>query len=276
MAVGKIFRQALPFSNVAANNTATAQITPGRTIEGILLKCGGTTFDAQTHISLIRIKANGKTIYEATGAQASAIEEFRGESHSDSYVWIDFTESQKGRDFLDEMIGAWDTSAGVANITAEVTIGGATAPTLVAYTLESAPQTANANSKVYAGLMHKVLRYPYSIAAGGAQNIALPFGPVNGAIIKRIHITHANLTQVVMKQDAIVLVDALLADLQFMNTKFSNVNQSGYATIDFMADGNVKNALDTRDARSLELQPTFSAADSGYVIVEYLDQLGNL
>lgn len=275
MSVGKIFRPALPLSNVAASNTATGQITPGRTIEGLLFKCGGT-FDVQTHISLVRIKANGKTIIEGTGAQLSALAEFRGDTHSDSYLYVDFTESRKGRDFLDEMVGAWDTSMGVANITVEVTIGAATSPTLVLYTVESAPQAMNEASRPYAGLMHKILRYPWSIGAGGAQNIPLPFGPVNGAIIKRLHITHTNATQAVIKQDGVVVYDALLADAQQMNTQFKSVNQSGYMSIDFIPDGNVKNALDTRNARSLELQVTLSAADSGYVIAEYLDQLGNL
>lgn len=275
MSVGKIVRPALPLSNVAANNTATGQITPGRTIEGIILKCGGT-FDVQTHISLVRIKANGKTIIEGTGAQLSALDEFRGSTHSDTYLHIDFTESRKGRDFLDQMVGAWDTSLGVANITIEVTIGAATSPTLVVYTVESAPQAANEASRPYAGMMHKVLRYPWSIAAAGAQNIPLPFGPVNGAIVKRLHITHANLTQAVVKQDSVVIFDALLADAQFINTQYRSVNQSGILTLDFMPDGNMKNALDTRTARSLELQATLSGADSGFVIAEYLDNLGNL
>ena len=43
-----------------------------------------------------------------------------------------------------------------------------------------------------------------------------------------------------------------------------------------MGDGAVKKALDTRDARSLEWLLTFSGADSGVVLVEYLDVLGNL
>ena len=47
-------------------------------------------------------------------------------------------------------------------------------------------------------------------------------------------------------------------------------------TIDFVLDGNVKKALDTRNARSLEWLFTISAAGSGTVLVEYLDPLGNL
>ncbi len=43
-----------------------------------------------------------------------------------------------------------------------------------------------------------------------------------------------------------------------------------------MADGDIRKALDTRNARSLEWLFDFSAADSGTVYVEYLDPLGNL
>jgi hypothetical protein len=47
-------------------------------------------------------------------------------------------------------------------------------------------------------------------------------------------------------------------------------------TIDFVVEGNIRNALDTRNAKSLEWLFDFSAADTGTVYVEYLDPLGNL
>ena len=47
-------------------------------------------------------------------------------------------------------------------------------------------------------------------------------------------------------------------------------------TIDFVLEGNVREAMDTRDARSMEWLFDFSAADNGYVLVEYLYVLGNL
>jgi hypothetical protein len=43
-----------------------------------------------------------------------------------------------------------------------------------------------------------------------------------------------------------------------------------------MPDENIRNCMDTRSDRSLELLVTFSGADNGNVIVEYLDKLGNL
>jgi len=52
--------------------------------------------------------------------------------------------------------------------------------------------------------------------------------------------------------------------------------QANMETIDFVLEGNIREALDTRDARSMEWLFDFSAADSGYVMVEYLDVLGNL
>ena len=47
-------------------------------------------------------------------------------------------------------------------------------------------------------------------------------------------------------------------------------------TIDFVVDGDIRKALDTRTAKSLEWLLEFGGADSGDVIVEYLDPLGNL
>lgn len=276
MSVGKIIRPSLPLSNVAANSTASGNITPGRTIEGIIFKLGGT-FTVDTHIYTLRIKANGKTVIEGTGAQLRALSLFRGDTPNTGYLHIDFSESKIGRDFLDEMAGAWDTSLGVANISIEVSIGAATSPTLLVYTVESAPQSLA--GLPFAGLMHKVLRYPYSVAAGGSISIPLPFGQVNGAIIKRIHLaegTAGRITGVVVKQDGVVIHDSLDADNDYFNVQYRKANVAGFYHVDFIPDGNLKNALDTRDARSLELLPTFSAADSGFVIVEYLDKLGNL
>jgi len=287
MSVGKLSRLSLPFSNVTQAGTATANITPGRTIEGLRLSIGGniqsaTAWDitSATHTPLIRVKANGKTILEGTGAQLAAIAKFKGHPTSTTELYLDFTESFKGRDFLDEMVGAWDTSLGVANITVEVQIGGSGGSftgTLALYTVESAPQSVQ--GLPFAGMMAKILRYPYSVAAGGDMSIPLPFGKVNGAIIKRIHImegTAGRVTKVTLKQDGVVIADLPDAQNDAQNAFFRNTNQTGVFSVDLIPDGNIKNALDSRDANSLELIPTFGAADNGYVLVEYLDKLGNL
>ena len=276
MSVGKLNRPGLPFANVVASGVATADITPGRTLEALTLVMGGTFTSA--HIANVKIKANGKAVVDASGAQLEKLAEFRGDTvttHLPIY-FADFT----GLDQLDQLVGAFDTSRGIASLSIEVTISGATNPTLKYMVQESNPQIgADGKPRAYSPILAKVLRYPYNIATGGRLPVALPFGPVNGAVIKRIHVEHGvadNVTGVIVKQDGIVIHETEAADNAFYNSRFGRVNQTKVYSIDFVAEGGMKNAFDTRDAASLELIPTFAAADSGDVIVEYLDTLGNL
>lgn len=276
MSVGKLTRYGLPFSNVVANGVATANITPGRTIDNLQLKLGGTSF-TKAMISLIKLKANGKVIMEGSGSQFDKLNAYRGQATDVAYLDLPFADLV-GMTEIDRMVGALDTSAGIASMTMEVTIGAATAPTLLSIQTESAQQKLNSgDSAGFAGIMAKVLRYPFNISTGGQLPVNLPFGNVNGAVIKRIHVEHSgNMTGAVVKQDGLVLHESLKLENEYELKRWGRVPQTNLYTLDFVADGNMKKAFDTRNARSLELLPTFSAADSGFVIVEYLDALGNL
>lgn len=278
MSVGKLKRYGLPFANVVATGVATANVTPGRTIEQIRLKLGGTTF-TKAMVSLIRVKANGKNIIEATGDQLDKLMTFRGKAGNAAYLDIDFADFSMNNEF-DRHVGSFDTSVGIANITLEVTIAGATAPTLLAIVTESAAQkSAAGDAAPYSGILTKILRYPYNISSGGRLPITVPFGPQSGAIIKRLHVAHGgNMTGATVKQDGLVVHESIAAensyDLSSMQPAL--VPQANYYHLDFVADKSVTKALDTRDARQLEWLFDFSAADTGTVLVEYLDVLGNL
>lgn len=271
MSVGKLLRQSLPFSNVVVNGVATSMITAGRTLERIVFKLGGTSF-TKAMMNLVKIKANGKVFFEGSGAQIDKLMRYRGLAAADGFLVIDFTELI-GRDKLDQMIGAFDTSKGIANITVEVTIAGANAPTLEAYVIESGAQVG-----AYSPIMSKVLRYPFSTSVGGTLPIVLPFGSQNGAVIKRVHVEQAavNVTGVTVKQDGLVIHESQKALNEFLQLEMGRVPQAGTYTIDFILDGTQGNALDTRDAKSMEWFLTLSGADNGFVIVEYYDLLGNL
>ena len=276
MSVGKLYRNGLPFSNVVATGVATNMVTPGKTIESIMLQLGGTTF-TKAMITMLRLKANGKTILEASGSQLAKILAYRGYAASDAFLEIPF-EDLTGLSELDRVVGSLDTSVGIANITTEVTIAGATAPTLDSRLYETSQQKArNGVAAPYAPLMCKLLRYPFSIANGGRLPITLPFGAQNGAIIKRVHIEHGgNLTASTVKQDGLIIHEATAAQNAYEQARNGRTAQANMETIDFVLEGNIREALDTRDARSMEWLFDFSAADSGYVMVEYLDVLGNL
>jgi Viral coat protein P2 N-terminal domain len=277
MSVGTLERYGLPFSNVVATGTATNNVTPGRTLENLRLRLGGTTF-TKALISMLRLKANGKTIFEATGSEADRINAYRGETIDAAFLDIAFAD-YRGLSELDRMVGAFDTSVGIANITSEVTVAGATAPTLTPILTESAEQkTGDGNNLPYARLVSKVLRYPFNIGNGGTLPFTVPFGPQSGAIIKRLHVVGNNgtMTGVVVKEDGLVVHESVKAENEAKQRRFGRVPQLNMYTVDFVVDGNVRKALDTRSARSLEWLLSFSGAETGVVLVEYLDPLGNL
>lgn len=276
MSVGKITRYGLPFSNVVATGTATNQITPGRTVETFQLRLGGTTF-TKAMITLLKLKANGKVFFECSGSDLDKMNAYRGEVADPAFLNIPFADfSMDGE--IDMMVGAFDTSLGISNITSEVTTANATAPTLTPILVESATQSSkDGRTLPFGPIMTKALRYPFSIATGGTLPVTVPFGPQNGAIIKRLHVFHGgNMTGAVVKQDGLVIHESVRAENDYMLKRHGLVPQTNVYSIDFVADGFVKKALDTRDARSLEWLFTFSAADVGNVYVEYLDTLGNL
>lgn len=274
MSVGKLIRKGLPFSNVVASGVATANITPGRALELIRLKLGGTTF-TKAMVSAVKLKANGKVVFEASGADLDKINAYRGITTEAAYLDLAFYDNRMASEF-DRTVSTFDTSVGIANITAEVTIAGATAPTLEMILTESGPQKAKTgNSAPYANYMAKLLQYPFNLSTGGRLAVTVPFGPQNGAIIKRVHVFHTNMTGATVKQDGLVIHESLKAENENEQKRNGRVPQTGCYTIDFCTEGNILNALDTRDAKSLEWLFDFSAADSGRIMVEYLDTLAN-
>ncbi|MEH0165579.1 major capsid protein P2 [Roseateles microcysteis] len=276
MSVGKLTRYGLPFANVVATGTATNNITPGRTLENFKLKLAGTAL-TKAMLTAIKIKANGKVIIEGTGTELDKINAYRGDAANAAYLDIPFADYSLNNEF-DRMVSAFDTSIGIANITTEVSIAGATAPILTPIVTEAAAQKSQGGEyQPFAPLLAKILKYPYNISSGGKLPITVPFGPQNGAIIKRVHVFHGgNMTGATVKQDGLVVHESIAAENQQEQTRQKRVPQANVYTIDFVVDGDVRKALDTRDARSLEWLFDFSAADTGSVIVEYIDVLGNL
>lgn len=276
MSVGKLHRYGLPFANVVANGIATCSVTVGRTIADIKLALGGTAL-TKAMLSMVKVKANGKTIMEGSGSQIDRINAFRGDHTDAAFLVLPFLDVG-GVMKVDRMIGAFDTSIGVQDITIEVTIAGAIAPTLKAVITEYAPQRAPSGKIApFAGLISKIRRYPFDVSTGGQLPVKLPYGQTAGSIIKRVHIEHGgNLTDLTVKEDGLVIHEMTVAENQFEQQRWGRVPQANTYTVDFTDTGSFEEAMDTRGLRSLEWLPEFSAADNGFIMVEYLDPLGNL
>lgn len=276
MSVGTLVREGLPFSNVVPNGTATNNITPGRTLDTLRIRLGGTAL-TKAMLDKIKLKANGKVIVEGTGTQLQAINNYRGLFADPAFLDIAFTDYALNNEF-DRKVGAFDTSKGIANITTEIVVKGATAPTLKPILLESAQQNdGQGKAHAFSGLIGKILSYPYNTATGGKLPVTVPFGPTSGSIIKRLHVFHTgNVKGVTVKQDGLVIFEADKTENEYMQQVHGRKPQANMFTIDFCVDGDITKALDTRASRSLEWLLELDAADNGEILVEYIDPLSNL
>lgn len=277
MSVGKLTRYGLPYSNVVATGIATNVITAGRTLENLRLRLGGTAL-TKAMLSMVRVKAGNKTLVEATGAHLDAMFAYRSTIAAVATFLDVFFADYSLNNELDRMVGAFDTSLAGNGITTEVSIAGATAPTLTPILVESGQQKDKSGAMLpYAPLVSKILPYPFAIATGGKLPVTLPFGPNTGSIVKRVHVFHTGtMTGATVKQDGVTVHESVTAENQYEQQRHGRTPQANCYTIDFVVDGDVRKALDTRDAKSLEWLFDFSGASNGTIYVEYLDALGNL
>jgi hypothetical protein len=268
---GKLFTTYTDFANVPATGVASANLPIGKTVEQIHLLLGGGAL-TKAMVTQVRILANAKPIYEVSAGQIDKINAFRGQTNTAAVISIDFTE-QFGRDIFDEVVGGFDTSQGINSLGLEVTVAGATTPTIKMQTVQSAPQRGPVLGKM-ANLTAMIRRTAYAMSAAGTLQVLLPKGD-SGGLIKRIHVEAAAglVTDVNLKQNGVEVYKSPVALNSAYLTFNRRVPQALWASLDFVADGTMQNWLDATDPGQLELLPTFSGADSGFVIIEMLNTL---
>ena len=257
----------LPFTNVVASGVATVSLPVGMSYNRILLALGGTFTKAM--ITDIKVRLNGKVIFQNTGSRLDLINTYRKRGVSASFLVIDFTEPD-AKDMSEEYLGNINTAQGVSSLTMEVTIAGATAPTLDSYSELGAPAPL--------GVLAKQLLFTNSFGGAGKFGFKIIDVANRGAIIKRVHFNHGgNVTAVEVKKNGIVIFDNVLTAVNtFYQLDYNKVSQTNLYTFDPCLDNNYTNAIRTQDMVSLEFNLTTSAADTVTACVEVLDLLGNM
>lgn len=258
----------LPFTNVVATGVATASLPVGMSYNKIILELGGTTF-TKSMITGIKVRVNGKVIWDAIGSRLDLINQYRGLAANAAYLTIDFSEP-RAKLMSEQYLGNLNTAQGVSSVTLEVTIAGATAPTLNSYSELGPPQPLGVLAK----------HIPFTSSFGGAGKFAMKLIDLanRGAVIKRVHFAHGgNLTALEVKKNGIVIHDNISqALLTFYQGEYQRTAQANLYSFDPCADGNFTNAVKTADMLSMEFNPTFSAADTVTAVIESLDLLGNM
>lgn len=277
-----------PFTNVVANQTATLDLlalTSGRVIDRVVLMLGGTFTKAQ--ITDIRVKANGKIIWQDSGDRTDKRMQYRGQTAAAAYLTVDFSEI-RAKELLDQKLGSIDTArSGISSLTMEVDIGAATSPTLAAWAECSWQNTqveAQAGSP-YSGadLIGKVLNFPHPCNSTAAKYpITIPFGRQGGSLIKRIHVVPPaagiTLNGFEVRKNGVTIFDSTVGVNNFINTEYQRTPQSGWIHCDFINDGNFfSNLLDAAQANTMEYYADVTVTTPGtvQVVVEMLDILSN-
>lgn len=258
----------LPFNNVAASGVASVSLPVGMSYNRIILALGGGAF-TKAMITDIKVKLNGKVIYQNTGSRLDLINTYRGRSANAGFLVLDFIEPN-APDMAEGYIGNINTAKGVSSLTLEVTIAGATTPTLDSYS-ELAPPAP-------LGVLAKQIVFTSSVGGAGKFPIKIIDVANKGAIIKRVHFAHGgNLTALEVKKNGIVIHDNILTAVNSFNqADHGKTAQTNLYTYDPCMDDHYANAIKTADMVSLEFNATFSAADTITAVAEVLDVLGNM
>ncbi len=267
-----------PFNNVVASGIANCDLNPllGTTLECINLSLGGTTF-TKAMITLIQLKANGKVIFETTGTNLDLSENFKGYATADATkLSINFMEP-KAKTVNAFQSGAIDLSpeSGITNLRLEVTIAGATAPTLSGIA-EVSPAIAIPSEAAIRFLLKRRHRNTQTIGAAGTFSLQVPHLEPSGggSVFLRIMIFSAQMNAFKAMREGITEFEVTKVENEWIQKKAGRVPQTNTVVFDPILDGiQAGRVWDTRPAngvRSAQLYGTFAAGETIAVETEEL------
>lgn len=228
------------FQNVLATGTAICDLLPtvgGQTLESIWLTLGGTTF-TKAMITGWRIKANGKTIHESTGTRTNTRNLYFGITTAATVLLIDFM-YPKARTPLSFGAGSIDLSAnsGIKQLTLEVDITGATAPTLTA-SAEVSPAGNFRGEEAIRFVMQKRTVATVNIPAAGEFSVAVPHvkPEAGGSVFAAIHFYAANITRLRFRRQGIDEFDMSVTLMQEIQKRAGRTPQASHVVFDPVLD----------------------------------------
>lgn len=262
-----------PLANVVATGKATGKWNDvlGYTLDRIILSLGGTAFTKAMMTDII-LKANGKTFWQDTGARNDSRMQHRGITAAAGLMTIDFSEI-RARTIIGQSVGGIDTvSCGIRDLSVEMQITGATAPTLSAIAQVSGAPQSDPN---YRNLMSKVLSFTQNFGAAGEFPLDIPYGRQAGAQIKRVFLFGATVTAARVKKNGIDVWNRSDTLNDFILTEYQRTPQANMVCIDFIEDGNLSKTHNAANSQTHQWFATVSGAGNVDIVVELLDPLEN-
>ncbi len=275
------------FQNVVASGVSVCDLGPtlfGSTLEAVHLVLGGTF--TVSNITAIALKANGKVIWETTGAALNTINAFKGNPNTVGLLTLDFMEP-KARTVNGFQAGAMDlsTDSGITQLRLEVTISGATAPTLEGWA-EVSPAVKIAGEEAIRFLILR--RHRMQVQAPAAGEFAIPVPHLDpaggGSVFRRIHLFSANCTDLRVVREGVDEYKVKKSILQEQQKRAGRTPQANHVCYDPVLD-NIANGRvwDTTSAkpplgagvRAANFFGTFSAGETFFVETEELIHLND-
>lgn len=257
-----------PFQNVVASGVAINDLNKllGTVLEKLVLTLGGTF--TRSMITLIQLKANGKVIYETDGTKLDARAVYNGHTTDVTIVALDFMD-RRSVTVNARQAGTIDLSAksGITSLRLEVTISGATSPTLVGVA-DVSPPTEDPNEAGIRWLMGRSHRVTQVIGAAGTFALAVPhLDPAGGGSnFRRIYIFSANCTGIKSVREGVTEHELTKLQNEACQKDNFKVPQANMVVFDPVQDGQLQGRTwDTRPAsgvRSAQFYGTFSAGET--------------
>ena len=260
------------FVNVLATGIATLSLDElrGSSVHGVLLQLGGTSF-TRAHIDAITLTIGGKAIIPGiSGADMQDINDYEGLSNDAGFLMLWFgdptLEGMRGEHVGDLDLDYYDQASAVL----EVSIAGATAPTLAAYAI-LAPAKSRMGfqySDLEVATVRSFVRTIVTPAAAVTkQSYPISLGSQAGARVRKIAMFNANLTSAEFKKNGVPIHDDIPnAVNSFVQEEFARVPQSGLYMLDHVVDGHLPKADSTVDSTGrafpMQVNITTSAADT--------------
>lgn len=263
------------FQNVANSGVAINDMNKllGTVLEKLTLVLGGTFTKAM--ITTLLLKANGKVIWETSGSRLDLQNLYNGGATDVTILKLDFMD-RRAVTVNARQAGALDLSAGsgITQLRMEVTISGATNPTLVGFADVSPPTSDPAE----AGIRYLIRRkHQATYVVGGAGEFALPVPHLDpaggGSNYSRVFLHCANLTELKTVRDGITEHELTKAQNEAAQKDNFKVPQTGLTVFDPVQTGTLMgNTWDTRKGivGSAQLYGRFSAGETITIETEEL------
>lgn len=257
-----------PFQSVPTTGIAINDLNKllGSVLEKIKLTLGGTFTRAM--ITLVQMKLNGKVVFETTGTRLDASALYNGMTSDVTILNLDFMD-RKALTVNARQAGSYDLSkkSGIVSARLEITIAGATAPTLIGIA-DVSPPTDDPNEEGIRWLLSRKHSNTQVIGASGTYALQIPhIDPAGGGSnYRRVYIFSANCTGIKSVREGIAEHEVLKLQNEASQKDNFKVPQANLIVFDPVQDGQLQGRTwDTRPGsgvRSAQFYGTFSAGET--------------